>query len=136
MVAGAVAGAALGAVTGRQLNNAWTQVTTLLEQSPTPGPPESQYALVAVSGPYPSVRGGTVTLAPGDVWKYGISVDPSGRYPKRTLTGLNLTMVEQTRGTANQVLSRRREIIVIYSEHQGMRCKAPAASSAKTACGG
>ena len=117
MVAGGIAGgAALGAVTGQQLDNAWSQLNRLLEKSPTTGPVESQYALVAtVSGPYPSVRGGIVTLTAGDVWKFGTTVDVGGRYSQSALVGLNLKMVEQTRGTANHVLVQEKVMLIQHA---------------------
>jgi RHS repeat-associated protein len=123
MVAGGIAGgAALGAVTGQQLDVTWTQFSRLLEKAAnnTTGPTEIQYALVAtVAGPYPDVRGGVTTLNVGDVWKYGTAVDPNGRYPLSSLKGLNLKMIEQTTGTRYQVLVREKIMLIQHAIQNG-----------------
>jgi hypothetical protein len=123
MVAGGIAGgAALGAIAGQQLDIAWTQLNNLLEKSAsnTAGPIEVQYALLAtVTGPYPDVRGGIATLNAGDVWKYGTTVDPAGRYPLSSLNGLNLKFVEQTAGTRYQVLAQEKLKLIQHAIQNG-----------------
>jgi len=65
------------------------------------GAPESeQYALLAVrAGLYPDVRGGTVFLVPGDVWKYGKSNFGEGRYSTPYYNALGVRYETQFRGS-------------------------------------
>lgn len=99
---------------------AWNQLERLVRKSSNSGPNEYQYALLArADGVYPDVRGGTVTLKMGDVWKFGTSVDPSSRYPRGALDALNLSMVRQTQGTRYQVLAQEKLNLIGYYINHG-----------------
>ena len=115
------AGVAAGAVTGLAIEKAWTQLETLVQKSAVAtGPSEYQYALVAARpGLYPNVRGGLSTLAAGDVWKYGTSIDPNGRYPLAGVQGLGLQMVVQTTGNHYQVLAQEKAMLIGYALTHG-----------------
>ncbi|UBM59227.1 DUF6443 domain-containing protein [Marinilongibacter aquaticus] len=69
----------------------------------TAGPLGFQYSLRALSsGYYPNVRGGTVWLNQGDVWKYGETTQGMNRYSQKELSqGMGLQMVPEFIG--NQV---------------------------------
>jgi hypothetical protein len=100
------------------LEKAWGQLDKLLTQNPIAGTIESQYALVAkVTGPYPDVRGGLVTLQAGDLWKYGTTV--GNRYPAKALEAFNLQMVEQTWGTGLHVLTAEKIMLIQYATFHG-----------------
>ncbi len=63
------------------------------------GPSGVQYSLCAiVSGYYRNVRGGTVYLNAGDVWKYGETTDPNGRYSQAWLDNNNLLFTPEYYG--------------------------------------
>jgi len=115
------AGVAAGAVTGLAIEKAWTQLENLVQKSAVAtGPSEYQYALVAARpGLYPNVRGGVSTLAAGDVWKYGTSIDPNGRYPLAGVQGLGLQMVVQTTGNHYQVLAQEKAMLIGYALTHG-----------------
>lgn len=109
-------GAVLGAVTGEQLDKAWTQLNGLIEKATATGPIETQYALIAErSGLYPTVRGGLVQMNAGDVWKYGTSADPTSRYAASALKSLGLIMNPQTAGTRYQVLVAEKMKLIEYA---------------------
>ncbi|WP_238541090.1 RHS repeat-associated core domain-containing protein [Polaromonas sp. CF318] len=112
-------GAALGALTGNALANAYDQLDNLMSKATTTGPMETQYALVAESsGMYPDVRNGAVFLNAGEVWKYGTTVDPASRYSASTLAALKLQMVPQTVGTHYQVLTQEKIMLIThYTTH-------------------
>jgi hypothetical protein len=111
VIAGAGAGGAAGAV----LDTAFDQLEKLLNKVSSNGPMESQYALVArTDGAYPDVRNGMVHLKAGEVWKFGTTADPDGRYSARDLNALNLQMIEQTTGTRSQVLVQEKLRLIEY----------------------
>ncbi len=78
------------------------------------GPEAEQYSLRALGpGNYPSVRGGTVNLAEGDVWKYGQTTSPESRYSNAELGRLGLTKVVEFQGSQKMALIQ--EKLKIYS---------------------
>jgi hypothetical protein len=84
------------------------------------GPDAVQYALVAErDGLYPTVRGDLVELKAGEVWKYGISTDPAGRYPVESLGTFGLVMEIQTRGTLPQVYVAEKTQLINYAISHG-----------------
>ncbi|XHR97255.1 RHS repeat-associated core domain-containing protein [Mucilaginibacter sp. UC70_90] len=77
------------------------------------GPQGVAYALVAkYPGLYPNVRGGTTFLNAGDVWKFGQTTDPQGRYSDKYLGGAGLEQINMFQG--NQMEIRIQEKIMIY----------------------
>jgi hypothetical protein len=95
---------AAGALTADAIANAWDQLDNLLTNAANAGPQAVQYALVAQrAGLYPTVGGNLVQMNAGDVWKYGISTDPAGRYPAQALSTLGLRMDIQATGTLPQM---------------------------------
>ena len=112
MIAGGAAG---GAVVGAAIANAWEQLDNLIAKATVAGPQAVQYALVAErAGLYPTVRGELVQLNAGDVWKYGISTDPAGRYPAQALGVLGLRMDIQATGTLPQVYVAEKAQLIYY----------------------
>jgi RHS repeat-associated protein len=107
---------ALGAVTGAAIERAYKQLDKLISKMTSVGPTEFQYALVAkVSGLYPNVRGGSTFLNAGDVYKYGTTNNPDGRYPLSELLGLNVNMVKQFEGTRSQTLVAEKIQLIEYA---------------------
>ena len=87
------------------LENAWSQLDKLISKQNQSGPDAIQYALLATRNAlYPTVRGDLVFLNRGDVWKYGTTIDPAGRYSSSALSGMNLVMQPQSTGSVSQVL--------------------------------
>jgi hypothetical protein len=93
-----------------------------------PGPPAVQYSLrAAVSGPYPimtadsSVPTGTTMLNAGDVWKYGETTNPAGRYSQSQLSGIGpgVIQVNEFQGTQTQAKIAERAKIVNYYIQKG-----------------
>ncbi|WP_299568499.1 DUF6443 domain-containing protein [uncultured Pedobacter sp.] len=77
------------------------------------GPQGVQYSLRATQdGFYPNVRGGAVFLQKGDVWKYGETTNPTGRYTQGSLTASRLKLFPEFYG--NQVQIKVEEKIKIY----------------------
>jgi len=112
MIAGGAAG---GAVVGAAIAKAWDQLDNLIARATEAGPQAVQYALVAErAGLYPTVRGELVQLNAGDVWKYGISTEPAGRYPAQTLSVLGLRMDIQATGTLPQVYVAEKAQLIYY----------------------
>ncbi len=71
---------------------------------PNPGPAGVQYSLRAtVAGVYPSVRGGTVNLSVGDVWKFGESTNPEHRYTQTYLNTMSLKRVDEFWGNQRAI---------------------------------
>jgi hypothetical protein len=117
MIAGGAAGGALAA---DAIANAWDQLENLLSKATNAGPQSVQYALVAErSGLYPTVGGDLVQLNAGDVWKYGISTDPAGRYPAQALSVLGLRMDIQAVGTLPQVYIAEKIQLINYAVTNG-----------------
>ena len=120
---GATAGAATGVVVANvvdSLGRAWDQLSRLVDNATTTGPPAIQYALVATrDGVYPSVRGGMVQLNAGDVWKYGTTVDPEGRYSGTALDALNVRMQPEVVGSVSQVLVAEKIQLIQYAATNG-----------------
>jgi len=115
-------GAVLGAVTGAAIEKAYVQLEALVAKAMADslGPQESQYALVAErAGAYPDVRNGVTTLKAGDVWKYGTTADPAGRYPSAALQGLGLKMTIQSTGTRYQVLAQEKMMLIQHAVTHG-----------------
>jgi len=111
---------AAGAVTADAIANAWDQLDTLLTRAANAGPQAVQYALVAErAGLYPTVGGDLVHLDAGEVWKYGISTDPAGRYPAPALSVLGLRMDIQTTGTLPQVYVAEKMQLINYAVTNG-----------------
>jgi hypothetical protein len=116
----AVAAGGVTSSTSERLDKAWAQLDRLVDKSTIPGRPEFQYALLASrDGLYPDVRDGTVTLKAGDVWKYGTTVDTNTRYAASALQALNLQMVPQTTGSARQVLTQEKIMLINYAQTHG-----------------
>ena len=68
------------------------------------GPEGVQYSLRATeSGCYPNVRGGTMYLKEGDVWKYGETTNPSDRYSQSQLIKEGLAFVPEFYGNQTQI---------------------------------
>lgn len=68
--------------------------------------PGFQYSLRATtSGNYPNVRGGTLHLNAGDVWKYGETTQGFGRYSDSYLNtiGPGVRMVPEYFGTQTEI---------------------------------
>lgn len=113
-------GIVAGAVTGEAIANAWDQLDNLLNKATNSGPLAVQYALVAErAGLYPTVGGNLVQMNAGDVWKYGISTDPAGRYPAQHLSVLGLRMDIQTTGTLPQVYVAEKIQLINYAVSNG-----------------
>lgn len=111
---------AAGAVTGEAIDRAWAQLQGLIAKATTSGPLEYQYALVAeVSGMYPDVRNGLAYLNAGDVWKYGTTITPGGRYPLAALGAFSLRMDIQSTGTHYQVLAQEKIQLINYAINNG-----------------
>ncbi|WP_157203499.1 hypothetical protein [Methylomicrobium agile] len=84
-----------------------------ISQRPS-GPDTEQYSLRATySGDYPNVRGGTVYLNAGDVWKYGQTSNPESRYSQKELAQAGLRYVTEFQG--GQVQALIQEKLKIYS---------------------
>jgi RHS repeat-associated protein len=83
------------------------------------GPQGEQYSLRASrTGPYPDVRGGVRMLNAGDVWKYGQSINGSGRYSRAYLTSMGLTYTTEFRGSQMQTLIQEKfKLYGYYTEH-------------------
>jgi len=76
------------------------------------GPQGFQYALIATrAGYYINVRGGTMYLNKGDVWKYGETTS-EGLYSRTYLESVGLEMLPSIIG--NQVQIKVQEKIMIY----------------------
>ncbi|MGA0611560.1 RHS repeat domain-containing protein [Caldimonas sp. KR1-144] len=118
--AGILGGAAAGAAAGAGLEKAWGQLGSLLEKATQSGPQAVQYALVAERGGlYPTVRGESVFLNAGDVWKYGISVNAADRYSGHVLKSLGLQMEIQSSGTLPQVYVAEKIQLINYVMSNG-----------------
>lgn len=104
-------------------DRAWKQLGRLLSKSeaqPAPTPTEFQYALVATrNGAYPDVRNGVTMMTAGEVWKYGTTADPAGRYSATALSNLGLQMIVQTAGNAAQVLTQEKIMLIQYHQATG-----------------
>jgi len=109
-------GVLAGAVTGEALDRAWGQLGTLIQKASTyVGGQEYQYALVSQrNGLYPDVRGNLVSLKAGEVWKYGTSANPAGRYPAAAMQDLGLNMVIQATGNRYEVLAQEKIMLIGY----------------------
>lgn len=115
-------GAAIGAVTADRLAAAWGQLEKLVTNAMKPGPATEaiQYALYAErAGLFPTVRGELVYLNRGEVWKYGMAINESGRYPPGALEILGLRLEEQARGTVPQMYVAEKVQIINYVVSQG-----------------
>lgn len=55
----------------------------------------------------------------GDFWKYGISIDPAGRYPAQALSTLGLRMDIQATGTLPQVYVSEKIQLINYAVSNG-----------------
>jgi hypothetical protein len=55
----------------------------------------------------------------GEVWKYGITIDPTGRYPAQALSTLGLVMEIQARGTLPQVYVAEKVQLIDYATTHG-----------------
>lgn len=116
-------GGALLSAAQDKLDRAWSQLTRLLgkAEKDTNPPTAVQYALVAThDGLYPDVRYGLINLKKGDVWKYGTTVDPAGRYPQSTLAVFGLRLNEQAYGNNSQVLVAEKIQLIRYYEVHGV----------------
>ena len=108
-------GSAVGAIAGDRIAVALGQLDDLITKAAaaTMGPLETQYALVTQSsGLYPDVRNGVRFMNAGEVWKYGTTADPEGRYPRAAMDTLGLQMVEQTMGNRYQVLAQEKIMLI------------------------
>ncbi len=79
--------------------------------------PGFQYSLRATEdGYYPNVRGGTVYLNAGDVWKYGETTKGFGRYRESYLKskGPELRMVPEFFGTQMDIKIAEKSKIYSY----------------------
>lgn len=77
------------------------------------GPTGVLYALVAkADGNYVNVRGGTTYLKAGEVWKYGETTNPEGRYSETYLGGIGVKILPLFYGT--QVEIKVQEKIMLY----------------------
>lgn len=112
-------GVALGAASGNAIANAWEQLEKLIDKATDAGPQAVQYALVAERpGLYPTVGGDLVQLDAGDVWKYGMTIDPSNRYPLAAMQTLGLQMEIQATGTRSRVyVAEKLQLIQYYISH-------------------
>ena len=108
------------ATQGQRYSTATSQLNNLLNQASTStGPQEISYALVAnANGDYPVAAGGNpVYLNQGDVWKYGTTGDPNGRYPQSYLDNIGstgVTMVPTGTGTYYQTLVQEKTNLIFY----------------------
>ncbi|WP_366091718.1 RHS repeat-associated core domain-containing protein [uncultured Flavobacterium sp.] len=117
-----VTGAALLAITLK----AGYEISEIMKKDP--GPPAVQYSLRAsVSGEYPvmtagsSVPTGTMSLNAGDVWKYGETSSPDGRYTQTQLDGIGpgVKQVNEFEGTKTQARIAEKSKIVNYYIQNG-----------------
>lgn len=60
-----------------------------------------------------------VQLNEGEVWKYGTTMDPAGRYSASALATLGLNMEIQATGTASQVLVQEKIMLIQYAIENG-----------------
>jgi hypothetical protein len=87
---------------------------------PDPGPDGVQYSLRAtVAGPYPSVRGGFVSLNIGDVWKYGETLYPNTRYSQEYLKTMKLVRVDEFFGNQRAIKIVEKAKIYTYFLQNG-----------------
>ena len=92
--------------------------------------PTEQYALVArTDGHYPDVRNPRgVYLAKGDVWKYGQTSNPEGRYSQDYLDSLNLDKIPEFQGTKEECLIMEKRFIPVMRTMLFFRAASKAAS--------
>ena len=70
----------------------------------TSGPNSVQYSLrAAACGNYSDVRGGTSYLNQGDVWKYGETTNPGGRYSQDWLRTNKLLFIPESTGSQTEM---------------------------------
>ncbi|MCZ8319768.1 MAG: RHS repeat-associated core domain-containing protein [Silanimonas sp.] len=82
-----------------------------------PGPQGTQYSLRATtSGAYPcyTCPGGTMNLNVGDVWKYGETTNPTGRYSPSQLSGWKVEQVNEFSGSQMQIKIAEKSKIYNY----------------------
>ena len=124
MTTGIAAGAALGAVTGKAMDNTQALLDKMAKEvegitSRALGPNGVQYSLRAEqSGFYPNVRGGVTYLNAGDVWKYGQTTTET-RYSQTFLTTLGVRQVNEYRGTQTGALIQEKLKIYSYFIEKG-----------------
>lgn len=84
------------------------------------GPQGALYALVANHpGLYPNVRGGTSFLNAGDVWKFGETTDPAGRYSGSYLRGMGLQQINLFTGSQMEIKIQEKIMIYGYFMERG-----------------
>ena len=84
------------------------------------GPQAEQYSLRATrAGPYPNVRGGTTILAPGDVYKYGQSINGIERYSQSGLRASGLQYITEFTGTQRDALLQEKAKLMQYWNQNG-----------------
>ncbi|MFN9676771.1 MAG: hypothetical protein ACK58C_04055 [Betaproteobacteria bacterium] len=71
------------------------------------------------AGLYPTVRGDLVQMNAGDVWKYGMSTDPAGRYTAQALGTLGLRLDIQATGTRPQMYVAEKIQLINYAVSNG-----------------
>jgi hypothetical protein len=86
-------------------------------QERDPGPQGTQYSLRATtSGVYPcyTCPSGTMNLNVGDVWKYGETTNPTGRYSQGQLSGWKVQQVDEFSGSQMQIKIAEKSKIYNY----------------------
>jgi hypothetical protein len=112
-------GAALGAVTGDRLADAWNQLEKLVSRVVETGPMGEQYALRAQrEGLFPTVRGDVVWLKADEVYKYGVTT-VNNRYPESALQTLGLYKDPQVIGTLSAILVAEKIQLINYYMSNG-----------------
>jgi len=117
-----IAYAVVGTIAGAVIMKRDAEIDGILDRA-IDGPPGVQYSLRAnSSGEYPimssgsSVPTGTMHLNAGDVWKYGETTNPSGRYSADDLSTVGaggVTQYNEFTGTQTQV--KAMEKVKIYN---------------------
>ncbi len=86
------------------------------------GPSGVQYSLRAtVSKDYPcfTCASGTMSLNAGDIWKYGETTNPSGRYSEKDLRAIGVRQINEFSGTQRQIKMMEKAKIYGYYFQNG-----------------
>ncbi|AWM13817.1 type IV secretion protein Rhs [Flavobacterium sediminis] len=96
------------------------EIQKIMERDP--GPDGTQYSLRATtSGSYPcySCSSGTMNLNTGDVWKYGETTNPAGRYSESYLEANRVQQVNEFSGSQLQIKIAEKSKIYNYFLQNG-----------------
>ncbi len=96
----------MSAVGGVVIDKAANDIGRMVESTRTWAQrPGEVYTLRATrTGIYPNLRGGTVALVAGDIWKIGQTINPSSRYPAGVYRSLGVSYNTEYVGGQLQIL--------------------------------